>query len=47
MLAFVIFCHSGEDTVTFDNKPFKVSNIQSNHTPIPPTSTDLCTKWDF
>ena len=49
MIGFFFLCYPGEHTVTFDNKPFKLLNVQFNqdnkHVPI--QSSKLYPWWTF
>ena len=48
-IGFFILCSLGEHTVTFDNKPFKLSNVQfyNDNKPVPIQSSKLLHTADF
>jgi hypothetical protein len=49
MIDFFFLCWPGEHTVTFDNEPFKLSNVQlyQNVKPLPTQSSKLLYVADF
>ena len=48
-IGFFVLCHTGEHTVTFDNEPFKLSNVQfyKDNKPVPIQSSKLLHTADF
>ena len=49
IIGFFFLCHLGEHTVTFDNKPFKLSNVQfyKDNKPVSIQSSKLLCAADF